>query len=82
LLTIGGKMLTIKCAKCNKKIMKYEKIGQGKVLRCYLSRIKNIYCRQDDNLLICECGNVIGIFEENWIKMKQHSFTYSGTKIK
>ena len=74
-------MLTIKCAKCNKKIMKYEKVGQGRVLRCYVSEIKNFYIEPVNDELKCNCGNIIGIHEGRWIKMKQNAFTYSGTKI-
>ena len=75
-------MLTIKCAKCKKKIMKYNKIGKGKVLRCYISKIKEIYAEKIDDELKCKCGNIIGIYEGRWIKMKQASFTYTGTKTK
>ncbi|OEG63254.1 hypothetical protein [Halanaerobium congolense] len=36
-------MLTIKCAKCKTKLFKYEKIGQGKVLRCGKNKITRLY---------------------------------------
>ncbi|MFC2133072.1 hypothetical protein ACFLTH_00525 [Bacteroidota bacterium] len=60
--------------------MKYNKIGKGRVLRCYISKTKEIYAGRVDDELRCKCGNVIGIYEDRWIKMKQTSFTYSGTK--
>lgn len=75
-------MLTIKCARCGKKVFKYLKIGQGKVLRCYRSRIKKDYSKSKNNKIKCyKCDNVIGIDEENYIKMNQKEFTYTGTKI-
>ena len=74
-------MLTIKCAKCNAKLMKYQKIGNGKVLRCFKDRIVKDYTIKKDNLILCpHCSNVIGIDKGNLIKMNQGSFTYSGTK--
>jgi hypothetical protein len=75
-------MLTIRCSKCKAKIMKYEKIGKGKVLRCWKNRIKRIYEAEiSDNKLICEsCGNVIGEIHDNYIKMNGDAFTYTGIK--
>jgi DNA-directed RNA polymerase subunit RPC12/RpoP len=74
-------MLTIKCARCKRKIFKYEKIGKGKVLRCYKDKIKEDHSIHDGNLIKCSCGNIIGRIEANHIKMKQHAFIYTGTKI-
>jgi len=75
-------MITIKCAKCNRKIFKYLKVGKGRILRCYKSRIIKDYSIREKNEVRCHCGNLIGIDEEKWIKMKQSSFIYSGTKIR
>jgi hypothetical protein len=33
---------------------------------------------RDGNEVKCQCGNLIGIAEEKWVKMRQHSFIYSG----
>ncbi|HLV09581.1 MAG TPA: hypothetical protein VKY40_05190 [Halanaerobiales bacterium] len=76
-------MLTIKCAKCKTKIMKYQKIGKGRVLRCWKSRIKRFYEAEiKDNDLRCgKCGNLIGEVSDNYVKMNRETFTYSGTKI-
>ena len=75
-------MLTIKCAKCQAKLFKYNKIGRGKVLRCWKSRIKRLYRVEfQSNRLVCRgCGNEIGKNEVRSIKMKQDNFIYTGTK--
>jgi hypothetical protein len=36
------------------------------------------YSVRDGNEVKCQCGNLIGIAEEKWVKMRQHSFIYSG----
>ena len=73
-------MLTIKCSNCGKKIFKYEKIGKGRVLHCWRNRIVKDYSIRSGDEVRCTCGNVIGIHERRWIKMRQQAFTYSGTK--
>ncbi|MFW6022819.1 MAG: hypothetical protein ACOCQW_04840 [Halanaerobiaceae bacterium] len=77
-------MLTIKCAKCKSKIIKYKKVGMGKVLRCWKSKIKRIYDGETQNSkLVCgNCGNIIGEVEDDYVKMNRDAFTYTGTKIK
>jgi len=74
-------MLTIKCAKCNRKLLKYEKIGKGRVLRCWHDRIIEDFCIRNGSEVRCACGNVIGAEDGVKIRMKQRAFTYSGTKI-
>ncbi|MFW6006651.1 MAG: hypothetical protein ACOCQ5_01590 [Halanaerobiales bacterium] len=79
-------MLTIKCSKCKSKLFKYEKIGLGKVLRCYEEKIKRMYQGEvkDDKLVCGNCGNEIGIIKEKhsrYVKMNKDDFTYTGTKI-
>lgn len=74
-------MLTIKCAKCNRKLLKYQKIGKGRVLRCWKERIKENYSPPAKGEIRCECGNVIGTDFGPGYKMKQKAFTYTGTKI-
>lgn len=39
-------MLTIRCAKCKSKLWKYDKIGQGEVLRCHKARITKWYVEE------------------------------------
>ena len=75
-------MLTIKCAKCHRKIFKYKKIGKGKLIRCYNKRIVQDYSVREGNQVKCECGNLIGIAEGNLIRMKQQAFLYVGTITK
>ena len=79
-------MLTIKCARCKEKILKYKKIGEGKVLRCWEEKITRIYGEITDEKLICpNCDNIIGNVKTergtNYVDMEQPEFTYSGTKI-
>lgn len=77
-------MLTIKCAKCKTKIMKYKKIGKGKVLRCWKSKITRMYDGEvKDGQLVCtHCGNIIGEVKEKCVDMTRKAFTYSGRKIR
>jgi len=75
-------MIVIKCAKCRNKAFKYLKVGKGRILHCWKERIIEDYSVRDGNKVKCQCGNLIGIDEGRWIKMKQRSFTYSGTRIK
>ena len=75
-------MITIKCAQCKRKILKYHKIGQGRVLRCYKDRIVRVYEVQDKASLKCACGNVIGVDKGAWFAMKQHAFETSGRVAK
>ena len=75
-------MIVIKCAKCRVKLFKYLKIGKGRILHCWQGRIIEDYSVRDATEIKCQCGSLIGIDEGKWIKMKQRSFTYSGTKTK
>jgi hypothetical protein len=72
-------MLLIRCAKCRAKIFKYKKIGKGKLLHCWKDRILEDHSVRSGNEIRCACGNLMGIDEKKWIKMKQSSFTCSGT---
>jgi hypothetical protein len=74
-------MLIIKCAKCKQKIFRYVKIGKGKLWHCWKDRIIEDFSIHDGKKILCKCGNLIGNDEEKWIKLKQHSFITSGTKI-
>jgi len=75
-------MIVLKCAKCKSKIFKYIKVGKGKILYCWQERIIENYSIRDGNEVRCQCGNLVGIDEGKGIKMKQHSFNYSGTRTK
>ncbi len=71
-------MITIKCAKCGDKLLRYKKIGKGKILRCYFDRIFEDKTVKKDGKVYCKCGNFIGVYEKNYIKMRQKNFTFSG----
>jgi len=73
-------MLTIKCLKCKQKVFRYVKIGKGKLWHCWKDRIIEDFSIHDGKKVLCKCGNLIGIDDEKWIKLKQCSFTTSGTK--
>lgn len=75
-------MLTLKCAACKRKLWKYDKIGQGEVLRCHKARIvKRLSPLQNaGDKICCGCGAEIGIDKGTYYKMIAKAFTYSGTK--
>jgi len=75
-------MIIIKCTQCKRKILKYKKIGKGRVLRCYKDRIVKYYIVQDQENVQCVCGQIIGVDEGKWIKMKQNAFEYTGSANK
>lgn len=63
--------------------MKYHKIGRGKVLRCYASRIKALYGREEKGKVVCRhCAQLIGEWKDGHIKMRQKAFTAAGTKVR
>jgi hypothetical protein len=71
-------MIIVRCAKCKRKIFKYRKVGKGKLLHCWKDRLIEDYTLRKQNEVRCECGNLIGIDEGKWIKMKQHTFFTQG----
>ena len=73
-------MLTIRCAKCRKKLFKYEKIGKGRVLRCFKERMSHIQVELNPNSLLCICGEVIGTDKGEYYQMISKQFTYTGKK--
>ncbi len=75
-------MLTVKCARCKKRVFKYLKFGKGKLLHCWKGRIIRDYSVRDGREVKCQCGNIIGLDEGKWIKMKPHSFICSGAKFR
>ena len=75
-------MITIKCIKRRSKIFKYLKVGKGRILHCWKDRIIKDYSIRDGDKVKCCCGNLIGVDEGKWIKMKQSSFIYSGANIR
>ncbi len=74
-------MLTIKCVACKRKLWKYDKIGHGRVLRCYKDRITRMGAmRLSGDKICCQCGKSIGIDKGDHIKMIDKAFVYTGTK--
>ncbi len=74
-------MLIIKCAACKKKLWRYDKIGQGEVLRCHKDRIKKMFqSTTQGHKVYCSCGKEIGIDKGSFYKMIAKAFTYRGTK--
>jgi len=75
-------MLTIKCSKCKNKLFKYEKVGSGRVLRCWKNKITRTYNIKvvEDKLFCAECDNLIGRIDDKKVDMISEAFTYTGTK--
>jgi len=72
-------MITVKCAKCRSRIFRYAKMKKVKILHCWKDRIEKDYSVREGDKVLCRCGNLIGIDEGKWIKMRQGSFTYTGS---
>ncbi|MBC8526620.1 MAG: hypothetical protein ISS28_06510 [Candidatus Cloacimonetes bacterium] len=66
-----SKVMIIKCDKCNNKIFKYLKIGKGRLWHCWKNRILEDYSIRDGDKVKCQCGNIVGIDQGKWIKMKK-----------
>lgn len=75
-------MLVLKCSRCKKKLMKYNKVGKGRILNCWIDKIKNDVTLRDGDDVKCVCGNIIGNVTPKGIRMKPNSFTFSGTIVK
>ncbi|NLT95381.1 MAG: hypothetical protein GXW85_07600 [Clostridia bacterium] len=75
-------MLIIRCGACKSKLWRYDKIGQGEVLRCHKDRINKVYSDViiENGKVKCCCGKEIGIDKGTFIKMDPKAFVYSGTK--
>lgn len=74
-------MLTVRCAACKGKLWRYDKIGQGEVLRCHKDRILKRYAVEErDGRIFFSCGRDIGIDKGTFFKMIAKAFTYRGTK--
>ncbi|MFP4169708.1 MAG: hypothetical protein ACLFPN_04680 [Methanomassiliicoccales archaeon] len=72
-------MITIKCARCKRRIFRYAKMKKVKLLHCWKDRIERDESVREGEEVRCPCGQLIGTDEGKWIKLKQGSFTYSGT---
>lgn len=74
-------MLIIKCSACKRKLWRYDKIGQGEVLRCHKDRITKMFQSEiREHKIYCTCGKEVGIDKGSFYKMIAKAFTYRGTK--
>lgn len=54
-------------------------VGKGRVLHCWKGRILEDHCVRSGTEIRCACGNLVGIDEKKWIKMKQNAVSVSGS---
>ncbi len=74
-------MLVLKCAACRKKLWRYDKIGQGELLRCHKARIDKMYGSSfDGHKIHCRCGREVGIDKGSYYQMVKGAYTSSGSK--
>jgi hypothetical protein len=75
-------MLIVKCAACRAKLWRYDKLGQGEVLRCHKSRIDKLYgnTKEEGGKIYCLCGKPMGVDKGGHYSMIARASTYSGTK--
>ncbi len=74
-------MLILKCAACKKKLWRYDKIGQGELMRCHKARIDKVYGLEENNgKICCCCGRAVGIDKGSYYQMIRKAFTSSGSK--
>ena len=74
-------MLTVRCARCKRKLFRYEKIGEGRLLRCHKTRIARVFEGQFfESGLSCPCGSRIGSDEGSWIDMIPGRVVTTGTR--
>jgi hypothetical protein len=74
-------MMIIKCKRCKRKILKYAKIGKGKLWHCWKDRIVENHSVHHNSEIRCPCGNLIGVEENKWIKIKPSSIICTGRRI-
>jgi DNA-directed RNA polymerase subunit RPC12/RpoP len=74
-------MLTVRCARCKRKLLRYEKIGEGRLLRCHKARITRIFEGQlCEAGLLCPCGSRIGSDQGDWIDLFPGRVVTTGTR--
>ncbi len=71
-------MITIRCVKCKRRIFKYKKLGKGKLWHCWKDRIVADYSVRDGDKVLCTCGNLIGIDQGKWIKLRLNNIIVQG----
>ncbi len=75
-------MITIHCDACSRKLFRYQKIGKGKLLHCWLARISSDHSVREGDQVYCTCGQHIGVVEGPWINLHGGSFTVRGSALK
>jgi hypothetical protein len=74
-------MLTLRCARCKRKLLRYDKVGEGRLLRCHKTRITRVFeAVLEGHHLTCPCGGLIGTDEGNWIAVVGGSVVTTGTR--
>jgi hypothetical protein len=74
-------VITIKCAKCNAKLFRYQKIGGGPLRHLWPDRIQEDLSIHDGVIIKCRCGNEVGKDEVKYINLKRSAFTHTGRKF-
>ena len=64
-----SRVMIIRCDRCNKRILKYLKVGKGRLLRCSKDRIKLDETVRKGGEVFCRCGNRIGRDEGDHLKI-------------
>ncbi len=73
-------MFVVKCAKCKTKLLKYRKVGKGKLLRCWKDRIVEDYTSKEGSFMKCpKCDEIVGVDAGAFFKMRQGRFTTHGS---
>ena len=84
-------MITVHCADCGAKLFRYQKIGKGRLLHCWKTRISSDHTvrrEEEDGVgtvvgVYCpRCGRHVGVVEPQWINMHGGTFTVKGSALK
>ena len=84
---VDNLMLTLKCAKCKRKLWKYEKIGKGEVIRLHKDRITKHYFDIDlkkltmDEKLLCVCGQPLCHNKGSCMTLVKNGVLTTGSKV-
>lgn len=63
------KTMTLKCKGCKKKLFKYKKIGKGKLIKMYKTKIRADNAIHKNGYVYCSCGKSFGRETKNYIKV-------------
>lgn len=81
--TLVYAMITVCCSSCGAKLFRYQKIGKGRLLHCWKTRISSDHTtREGDDVYCPKCGLHIGVVETQWINMHGGSCTVKGSALK